>query len=158
MPTNGSIFDANPNPVIGVVTQPIGDDLKKDPRFADKDTYVMQAYIEWLESAGARVVPIIMGDDQSVTDDKLSKINGVLFPGGAGDYLEIGDYIYKYAIKENDAGRFYPIWGTCLGFENLATFASTSGNPLSELVSNEQSLTLEFLVDPIQTGMFKTNG
>lgn len=81
-----------------------------------------------------------------------------MFPGGAGDYLEIGDYIYKYAIKENDAGRFYPIWGTCLGFENLATFASTSGNPLSELVSNEQSLTLEFLIDPIYTGMFKTNG
>jgi len=91
---NGSIFDANPNPVIGVVTQPIGDDLKEDPRFADKQTYVMQAYIEWLEAAGARVVPIIMTDDQSVTDDKLSKLNGVLFPGGAGDYLEIGDYIY----------------------------------------------------------------
>ena len=118
----------------------------------------MQAYIDWLEAAGTRVVPIIMTDDQSVTDDKLSKLNGVLFPGGSGDYLEIGEYIYKYAIKENDAGRFYPIWGTCLGFENLAIFASTNGSPLSDQVSNQQSLTLEFLVDPIQTSMFKTNG
>ena len=92
----------------------------------------MQAYIDWLEAAGTRVVPIIMTDDQSVTDDKLSKLNGVLFPGGSGDYLEIGEYIYKYAIRENDAGRFYPIWGTCLGFENLAIFASTSGSPLSD--------------------------
>ncbi len=90
-----------------------------------------------------------MTDEQSVTDDKLSKLNGVLFPGGAGNYREIGDYIYKFAIKENDAGRFYPIWGTCLGFENLARFASDSGNPLSDQVSNEQSLILDFLVDPI---------
>ena len=132
MPANTSVFDVNPNPVIGVVSQPISETLKKDPRFDGKETYIMQAYIEWLESAGARVVPLIMTDEQSVTDDKLSKLNGVLFPGGAGDYLDIGDYIYNFAIKENDAGRFYPIWGTCLGFENLATFASDSGNPLSD--------------------------
>ena len=154
---NGSVFDTNPNPVIGVVSQPLSSSLQKDPRFADKDSYIMQAYVEWLEAAGARVVPLIMTDEQSVTDDKLSKLNGVLFPGGAGNYREIGEYIYNFAISENDAGRFYPIWGTCLGFENLARFASDSGNPLSDQVSNEQSLTLEFLMDPTTTSMFETN-
>ena len=78
----------------------------------------------------------------------MSKINGVLFPGGAGNYRDIGDYIYQSLIKENDEGRYYPLWGTCLGFENMARFASDSGNPLSDQVSQDQSLTLDFLVDP----------
>ena len=48
-----------------------------------------------MKSSGARVVPIIMTDDQSVTDEKLGKMNGVLFPGGGGNYRDVGDYIYK---------------------------------------------------------------
>ena len=42
-----------------------------------------------------------------------------------------------------------------MGFENLAKFAATSGNPLTRLVSNEQSLKLDFLVSkPEETVMF----
>lgn len=151
---NKSPFNTTTSPVIGIVTQPLPDSLKKDPRFEGKTTYIMEAYSTFMETAGARVVPIIMTDEQSVTDAKLAELNGVLFPGGAGDYLEIGDYIYKYAIAENDKGNFYPIWGTCLGFENLAIFASDSGHPLSNLESTEHSLTLDFLVDPTETKMF----
>lgn len=140
-------FDVNPQPVIGILSQPLPASLKKDPRFEGKTTYLMQAYVDFMESAGARVIPFISDEDQSITDDKLSKVNGILFPGGGGDYTEIGDYIYKQLIAENDAGNFFPLWGTCLGFENLAKFAATSGNPLTKLESNEQSLTLDFLVD-----------
>ena len=144
-----SPFDLNPNPVIGILSQPLPDSLKDDPRFEGKTSYIMQAYIEFVKAAGARVVPIVLEDEHSVVDEKLSKLNGILFPGGAGDYLDLGDYVYQSLIKENDAGNFYPIWGTCLGFENLAIFASDSGNPLSELESTEHSLVLDFLVtDP----------
>ena len=101
------------------------------------------------------MVPLIMEDDDTITDDKLSKLNGVLFPGGAGNYRTIGDYIYKKLIVENDSGNFYPIWGTCLGFENLARFASSSGNPLSNQKSDNHTLTLKFLEDPLQTKMFE---
>ena len=41
-----------------------------------------------------------------------------------------------------------------MGFENLAIFASSSGNPLSALVSVTTSLTLEFLEDPKTTKMY----
>lgn len=67
-----------------------------------------------------------MTDDWSVTDEKLTKVNGVLFPGGAGDYFDLGNHIYDHAISENDAGRVFPIWGTCLGYENMAIYASES--------------------------------
>ena len=154
----GSNFDTNENPVIGILSQPLPDELKKDPRLKDKTSYIMAAYVDFMKSAGARVVTIIWGEDESVTDDLLTKVNGVLFPGGSGDYLELGDHIYKKAIEMNDAGDFFPLWGTCLGHENLARFASSSGDPLSSLVSDGNSLTLDFLVyAPVQnTKMFAT--
>ena len=46
-----------------------------------------------MKSAGARVVPLIKGEGNDVTQAKLEKLNGVLFPGGAGDYLDIGGFI-----------------------------------------------------------------
>ena len=147
-------FNLNAQPVIGIVSQPLSDSMKKDPRFEGKTSYIMHAYIDWAESAGARVVPLIMTDDNSVTDEKLSKINGVLFPGGGGNYREIGDYIYKSLVAKNDAGEHYALWGTCLGFENMARFASDSGNPLADTVSVNNSLTLDFLKDPESTKMF----
>ena len=110
--------------------------------------------MKWLEASGARVIPLVPSDSWADTEDKVSRLNGVLFPGGDGDYLEIGDHIYKSLVQENDAGNFYPLWGTCLGFENLATFASDAENPLSSLVSEATSLTLDFLVDPTKTRMF----
>ena len=36
-----SPYDTNPQPVIGIVTQPLSSSLKKDPRLADKTSYIM---------------------------------------------------------------------------------------------------------------------
>ena len=105
--------------------------MKADPRFTGKNSFIMEAYVNFMETAGARVVVLVREEDQAVTDDKLTKLNGVLFPGGDGDYLEIGDHIYQILIKENDGGNFYPLWGTCVGYENMAIFASDSGSPLT---------------------------
>ena len=140
-------FNINTQPVIGILSQPLPSSLRDDPRFAGKTTYLMQAYVDFMEAAGARVIPIASDEADSVTADKLAQVNGVLFPGGGGDYMAKGDYIYKQLIAENDAGHFYPLWGTCLGHENLAKLAATNGSPLTKLESNEQSLTLDFLVD-----------
>jgi gamma-glutamyl hydrolase len=105
--------------------------MKADPRFAGKNSFIMEAYVNFMEVAGARVVAIVREEDPAITDEKLKKVNGILFPGGDGDYLAIGEHIFKTLIKENDSGNFYPLWGTCLGYENMAIFASDSGNPLT---------------------------
>ena len=94
----------------------------------------MAAYVEFLQGSGARVVPLVSTEDWSVTQDKISKLDGILFPGGAGDYIEYGRQIYNEVKLLNDAGHFYPLWGTCLGFENMAIWASDEGSDvLSEL-------------------------
>ena len=48
------------------------------------------------------------------------------------------------------------MWGICKGYEYMAVFASSSGDPLSDLVSHKKLLSLDFLVaDPIlETKMF----
>jgi len=64
--------------------------MKTDPRFANYHSYVMFSYVDFIQSSGARVVPLIMNEKKEVTQEKLSKLNGVLMPGGDGDYLDYG--------------------------------------------------------------------
>jgi len=115
----------------------------------------MAAYVKFMESAGARVVPLIMGEPLEVTLEKVSKLSGVLFPGGGGDYIEFGRPIYEAILEANDQGHFYPAWGTCLGLEALATWASSDGRDvLTHLEAEHVSLPLFFTADPLETKMF----
>lgn len=98
------------------MTQQLDASFVDDPRFAGYETYMMAAYVKFLEAAGARVVPLILNDSIEVTLDKLSKLDGVLFPGGDGDYIDYGGKIMGTIMEYNNAGHFYPVWGTCLGF------------------------------------------
>jgi hypothetical protein len=49
----------------------------------------MATYVEFLQGSGARVVPIIHGEDWSITLEKIHKLDGILFPGGEGGYFEL---------------------------------------------------------------------
>lgn len=68
--------------------------MHNDTRFDNYTTYIMATFVDFMVSAGARVIPLVVGEPQNVTLDKLSKVNGVLFPGGDGDYLEYGRFIF----------------------------------------------------------------
>jgi gamma-glutamyl hydrolase len=45
----------------------------------------MDCYVQFVESAGARVVPIIYNGDRETELKKLEKVNGVILPGGDSD-------------------------------------------------------------------------
>jgi gamma-glutamyl hydrolase len=147
--------DFNQMPVIGILSQQLTPEMKEDPAFEGKDSYMMAAYARFMEAAGARVVPLIMGEPLETTLEKMSKLNGVLFPGGGGDYIDFGRPIYENILEQNDAGSFLPGWGTCLGFEALANWASSEGTSvLGQYSAHAVSLPLEFTVDPVNTKMF----
>ena len=87
-------------------------------------SYIAASYVKYLESSGARVVPI----KNDLSEDEIEKlfysINGVLFPGGrasliSSGYARTGRIIYKLAMKSFDQGDYFPLWGTCLGFRYL---------------------------------------
>jgi len=54
----------------------------------------MSTYVDFMMAAGARVVPLIRSDPEDVTLDKLSKLDGILYPGGDGDYSDFGRFIW----------------------------------------------------------------
>jgi len=101
--------------------------MHNDTRFGGLNSYVMTAYVSFMEAAGARVIPLVLGEPEEVTLEKLSKLNGVLFPGGDGDYLEFGRFIFNKIKEYNDNGTYYPAWGTCLGYEAFAIYAADDG-------------------------------
>jgi gamma-glutamyl hydrolase len=74
---NASAQFLNPQPVVGILTIPT------DPGWdypSDEYNYFAASYVQFLEAAGARVVPLPW-DADNITD-YLDILNGVLFTGG----------------------------------------------------------------------------
>ena len=143
-----NIKATNNSPVIGILSLPI----KPYENFTvNGTTYIASSYVKFLEMGGARVVPIRVDHSYSELDYLFSRLNGILFTGGAADfwtntqgapiltptYAAKGCYLYNLVKKANDAGQFFPLWGTCLGFELLhvcannefATIGNFNGEP-----------------------------
>ena len=122
----------------------------------------MASYINYLESAGARTVPLIFDGDVDKELAKIDHLNGVFYCGGsgAGDYDVFGKKVFEKVKKMNDDGNFMPIWGTCLGFEDLAMYAGSAPGEtiLDRFSADDESYPLEFLVDPKDTKMFSILG
>lgn len=78
--------------------------------------------------AGARVVPIPYDASVHELNTIFDGINGILFPGGEVDFEKDGKptlfasnakYLLNKAMNATNNGVYFPIWGTCLGFELL---------------------------------------
>jgi len=123
-------------PAIGVLSSPSTAHPGED--------YIPASYIRWVESAGAIVVPIPSGVywDTSTSwwtlhqsgvwteaqyIEAFNGINGLLIPGG-NPWPQISSEafqtIYTKAVEANSQGGYFPIWGTCAGFESLVIMAA----------------------------------
>lgn len=107
-------------PVIGILSEP----------FTTKENtteYMIAAsYVKWLEMGGARSIAIPYDATADEVDAIFPTIDGMLFPGGGGKILPTAaKQIWHLAQQRNGKeGGFFPIWGTCLGFEYLLMLAS----------------------------------
>lgn len=95
----------------------------------------MSAEDTWpLEASAAstqRILAIAEGDADDVfsrewplppspgsnSTDRWARLNGMLIPGGAGNVSVLARELLLRAVKANDEGEYWPVWGTCLGFE-----------------------------------------
>jgi gamma-glutamyl hydrolase len=94
------------------------------------ESYLQRDYLDWVEMSGA--VPVIIPYNTQYLVEYLNTVNGVMWVGGAIENEETHsqtqyvtlrkayEHAFKYAIQENQNGNYYPIWGTCLGFDFLA--------------------------------------
>ena len=158
----------NNSPVFGVLTLPVlnvppGVDVGK------ATDYLASSYVKFLEMSGARVVPILTSSTHEEIDDILSKVNGVLLPGGEAPFwdtssdipvlapgeTEVACYIYEQVKKINTQGEFFPLWGICLGFEILHICTRNEFNTITDYDGEPSYMaTNEFTNQALRSAMF----
>lgn len=101
---------------IGIITLP------KHPK--------IDHYIHWIESMGANAIVIPYSISKISLVQQMGSIQGLIWTGGAIEtdrytekqrmtYLTTLQRSFLQAKEYNDQGRYFPIWGSCLGFEML---------------------------------------
>ncbi len=117
-------------PTIGVLTVP----LSPNKKFFSVcgDSYISESHIGWLKRNGINVVAI------PFTTNKhklwMKRVNGLYFPSGGAFAVTQGEYykgckeFLKLAMKENDKGNHFPIWGGCMGMQQMMIIAEGSDN------------------------------
>lgn len=106
------------------------------------------SYVKYLESAGARAVVVPYDAPPSLVDALFGALNGILFPGGDanltdGPLHDTALRLYAHAMRANEAGDYFPLWGTCMGFQLLCTLTEEA-DPLSPVDAENISMPLDF--------------
>ncbi|KAI4470280.1 protease family c26 gamma-glutamyl hydrolase [Holotrichia oblita] len=139
-------------PIIGILSQETFSVNSLFPGIS-YDSFIAASYVKYLESAGARVVPIMIGKNKEYYKELINNTNGILFPGGAtffnqsDGYADAGQIIYDIALELNQNGDYYPIWGTCLGMELMVHVALGGKEVRSHCSATKISMPLEFKAD-----------
>ncbi len=160
----------NFRPVIGVFSQDtdtITSSSTIDPEVKAElsayDYMIPASYVTWIGQAGGRVLPILLNQPDEYYKEIFEMTNGLLFPGGnqgidpADIYTEEGELLWNLAKEANDRGDYYPVWGTCLGFEELAVLETEDGDVISlDVVATNLALPLELTDDAAQSRLFES--
>lgn len=142
-------------PIIGIVAQHLYSDVY-DP--SSNRTYIAASYVKFIEASGGRVVPIFVNQTDEYYERIFNSVNGVLFPGGQADLRSSGyeratKVLFDLAVKANQKGTHFPIWGTCLGLEDLTRLAIDK-LVLRRCNATDLALPLDFTSDYRKSRMF----
>ncbi|XP_050300894.1 gamma-glutamyl hydrolase-like [Anthonomus grandis grandis] len=156
-----TIAESNDVPIIGVLSQ---ETYIVSSYFPNKtyDSYIAASYVKFLESAGARVVPIWIGQNEEYYRRVIQYTNGIFFPGGGTYFNETGGYgeaatqLYKIALEQNNKGVYYPIWAICLGMQGLM-YAALNGTKDIRVACSlvNEAVSLDFVEDYQKSKMFR---
>ncbi|TNN77431.1 Gamma-glutamyl hydrolase [Liparis tanakae] len=111
----------------------------------NRTTYVAASYVKFLEAAGARVVPVRLNLPLEEYQRLFKSING---------YQRVAWIFYELALEANERGDYFPLWGTCLGFELLLYMASER-TKLSPTNASGVTLPMSFTKEAKGSRMFR---
>ncbi|PWA53287.1 Peptidase C26 [Artemisia annua] len=137
----------NFGPIIGILSHP-SDGASGRLNDAPNVSYIAASYVKFVESAGARVIPLIYNEPPEILQRKLNLVNGVLFTGGwakKGLYVDVVDGIFKHVLKKNDAGEHFPLFAICLGFELISMIISKDKGILERFSGSHHASSLQFM-------------
>lgn len=116
----------NTRPIIGVLTVPLeaAGCITIQQQSNNATSCFHSLYVSWLQSAGARVVPIPFDLSPADMLDLAGKLNGILFTGGEtpivelqSQYMRAARLLLNHTVQSPD---YVPLWGTCMGLQTLA--------------------------------------
>ncbi|KAL4655697.1 gamma-glutamyl hydrolase-like [Arapaima gigas] len=153
--STASSSQLNYRPIIGILAQ---ENIPGDAH-AQGSSYIAASYVKYLESAGSRVVPVRINRTYEEYVKIFNSINGLLLPGGDVDlqksqFSRVSKIFYDLAIKANDALDYFPIWGTCQGFQQL-TVLTSGKNLLTVTDTKAVALPLVFTEAAKNSRLFK---
>jgi hypothetical protein len=124
-----SVVGRNSRPLIGILSQPSCGESATEADWTSNRSCIAASYVKFVESAGARAVPLLYNEPEETLIKKFAAINGILFPGGAtslddNPFYQTAEKLFKMVIKANDNGDYFPLYGACLGFQLLTVIVS----------------------------------
>jgi len=156
-------FPLNLRPIVGILTQPTVPVLSEvEGANGNNASSITASYVKWVEMAGARVVPIPYNATQQQLQYYFNSVNGILMPGGMQTlnstlpFFDASLYLFNQAIMANARGDYFPVWGTCQGFQfmNIAVSGQENEGVLSDFDSWDISYPLFFTPDSNTSRMF----
>ncbi len=102
---------------VGILTIPHSKKIKYG------SSHVMKTYVDWFMDRGVHV--LLIPYDTIQHEEYMTMIHGLLIPGGETGYvLKNKAFIHsitRFVELSLQPHLYFPIWGTCLGFEMLLT-------------------------------------
>jgi len=136
-------------PIIGVMMQPL-------PSRLGRGNYLPSSYVKWIELAGGRVVPLAYDWSDEQMEDAFKKVNGALYIGGGAGPSPASRRLFALAKTANENGDYFPVWGTCDGFEWLSQFAAEDDGILTPGFDSENlTLPLNLTVEAAHSRILK---
>lgn len=116
--------------VVGIVTVPLTP-TKKYYRVCG-DSYIASSHIYWLKTQKIRVLPIPYNTTD--LDYYFKRIHGLYLPSGGAfagtqmEYFNVCKKLLFKAMEENNRGNYFPVWGCCMGFQQMLIIADGKDN------------------------------
>lgn len=136
---------ANLRPLIGILTQPTNGTFA--PSYGN--TYIAASYVKYVEGAGALAVPVRFDLPLNELQGVFDQLSGLILPGGgvelgANPYTDSVHALVQWALLANSKDDYFPVWGTCFGFQTLAMLIAQNFSLLSNTNSENLTLALNF--------------
>ena len=161
---------ANDEPLIGILTLPCENDPGycnfTTPSHPEATTYLPASYVKWLESGGARIIPIQSDDSIENINKLLPKLNGVLSTGGAASftmdsswYKNLANILSQLRLfnKNNQNKQAIPLWATCLSFQAVQCLTAGTTDIVVSRYAEDDALPIIFQGDVYDTSKIFNN-
>lgn len=106
---------------IGVLTVPLNPNTRY--KIYCGQSYIVTAHLNWLESVGLN--PIIIPYYAKNLTEYIPYCNGLYLPSGGAfaqtqpEFYFAAKKLIELARRENKRGNYFPIWGCCMGMQQM---------------------------------------